>query len=140
MRRPIGLLAVALMAMALSASACDEDPPTTPDPPTPPVINTETFTGTINPNGAQTQSFNTEASGTLTATLISIAPDSTTRIGLALGTWNGLSCKIEIANDNAQQGVSITGSASALGSFCVRIYDIGALTGNITYEVRVTHP
>jgi hypothetical protein len=36
--------------------------------------------------------------------------------------------------------VSITGSASALGSFCVRIYDIGALTGNITYEVRVTHP
>jgi hypothetical protein len=140
MRRPIGLLAAALVAVAFSAWACDEETPTTPEPPTTPVTVTETFTGTINPNGAQTQSFNTEAAGTVTATLVSIAPDSATRIGLALGTWNGVSCKIEIAADSAQQGVTITGTASALGSFCVRVYDVGALTSNITFEVRVTHP
>jgi len=139
MRRPIAFLPVALVAVMLTAVACDEETaPTTPTTPTNPTIVTETFTGSVNPNGAVTHSFNTEASGTLSATLVAVSP--ATRIGMSLGTWNGISCKIEIANDNAQMGVTITGSASALGSFCVRIYDVGALTGNITYEVRVTHP
>ena len=141
MRRSIGFLAVVLTATALSTWACDDDrTPTTPTDPSAPAIVTETFVDTLNPNGGRSHSFSTEASGIVTATLISIAPDSTTRVGLAIGTWNGLACKIEIANDNAAQGITVTGSASALGSFCVRIYDIGQLTGNITYEIRLTHP
>jgi hypothetical protein len=141
MRRPIGLLPALLAAAVLTAAGCDEaTTPTTPTTPTAPVIVTETFTGTINPNGAFTHSFPTEAAGTVSATLVTISPTSTIRVGLSLGTFNGVSCKIEIANDNAQQGVTVTGQASALGSFCVRIYDIGQLTENITYEVRVTHP
>jgi len=140
MRRSTGLL-LALMVMATLSGACDEDTtPINPTNPTNPVTVTETFTGTINPNGAQSHSFNTESAGTLTATLISISPDSSLRIGMSLGTWNGVSCNIIIANDLAQQGVSVTGTASALGSFCVRIYDIGQLTENINYEVRITHP
>jgi len=139
MRRPIGILAVALAAVALGAGACDDNnPPTLPTTPTPPPTVTETFTGTVNPNGAVTHSFSTEAAGTLTATLTTLNPN--TPVGIALGTWNGVSCKIEIAADNAQQGVTVTGTASALGAFCVRIYDVGALTGNASYEVRVTHP
>lgn len=139
MRRSIAFLPVALVAVTLTAAACDDNnTPPTPTTPTNPTIVTETFTGTVNPNGAVTHSFNTESSGTLSATLVSVNPAS--RIGLSLGTWNGISCKIEIANDNAQMGVTVTGTASALGSFCARIYDVGALTGNVTYEVRVTHP
>jgi hypothetical protein len=141
MRRPIGFLPVALAAVALSAWACDNNNtptlPTAPDP-RPPV--TETFTGTVNPNGAVTHSFSTESAGTLTATLVSVTPDSGTKVGLSLGTWNGVACKVEIAADNAQQGVTVTGTASALGAFCARVYDVGALTGNISYELRVTHP
>jgi hypothetical protein len=141
MRRSIGFLAVVLTTVALSTWACgDDETPTDPTDPTNPPITTETFTGQINPNGAQTHSFATEASGIVTATLVSIAPDSATRVGLAIGTWNGLACKIEIAADNASQGITVTGSASALGSFCVRIYDVGQLTGNIQYEIRLTHP
>jgi hypothetical protein len=141
MRRPIGFLPAALAAIALSAGACDDNEiPTVPTSPEAPTTVTETFTGTVNPNGAVTHSFTTEAAGTLSATLVAVTPDSATKIGLSLGTWNGISCKIEIANDNAQQGVTITGTASALGAFCARVYDVGALTGNINYEVRVTHP
>ncbi len=141
MRRPIGFLPAALAAVALSAWACDDNnTPTLPTQPDNPPTVTETFTGTVNPNGAVTHSFSTERAGTLTATLVTVSPDSSTKIGLSLGTWNGISCKIEIANDNAQQGVTITGTASALGAFCARIYDVGALTGNINYEVRVVHP
>ncbi|HUF47035.1 MAG TPA: hypothetical protein VMM93_04405 [Vicinamibacterales bacterium] len=141
MRRSIGFLAVLMTTVALSTSACgDDDPPTSPTPSTDPPIVTETFTGAMNPNGAVTHPFSTEAAGVVTATLITVAPDSSTRVGLAIGTWNGLACKIELANDNAAQGVTVTGSASAFGSFCVRIYDIGQLTGNITYEIRLTHP
>lgn len=141
MRRSIGFFPVALAAVVLGAWGCDDaNTPITPTNPTNPTIVTETFTGTVNPNGAVTHSFSTEFAGTLTATLVAVTPDSATRIGLALGEWNGLACAIKIANDNAQQGISITGTASALGAFCVRIYDIGALTSNINYEVRVSHP
>jgi len=142
MRRSIGFL-LAVLATAALSGACDEDTPTdTPTTPTNPAIITETFAGAVNPNGAVTHSFTTEAAGTVTASLVAIGPDSATRIGLSIGTWNGLSCAINcgVANDNAAQGVTVTGSASALGSFCVRIYDIGQLAGNISYEIRVTHP
>jgi len=139
MRRPIGFLAVALAAVALGAGACDDNnSPTLPTNPEPPATVTETFTGTVNPNGAVTHSFSTESAGTLTATLTVVSPN--VKIGLALGTWNGISCKIEIAADAAQQGVTVTGTASALGAFCARIYDVGELTENVSYEVRVTHP
>ena len=141
MRRPIGFLAVALTAVILGSSACnDNNTINTPTNPTTPTTTTETFTGTINPNGASIQQFTTEAAGTVIATLTSVTPDSSTRVGLSMGTWNGLACSIQIDNASAQQGVSITGTASALGTFCVRMYDMGSLTGNVTYQVTVTHP
>jgi hypothetical protein len=139
MRRPIGFLAVALAAVAVSAGACDDNnSPTVPTNPTPPPTVTETFTGTVNPNGAVTHPFTTESAGTVTATLVSLNPN--VRIGVAIGTWNGIACKIEIAADGAQQGVTVTGTASAQGAFCARVYDVGSLTENASYELSVTHP
>jgi hypothetical protein len=128
-----------LLVLALPAACGDDDP--TPIDPTPiPEDTTETFTGSLNPNGGITHPFNAARSGTITATLTSVAPDATVTVGLSLGTWNGASCQIVIANDRATQGTVVIGTGSSLGPFCVRLYDIGSLAETITYEVQVRHP
>ena len=130
-------LAILLVAVsAVFAAACEDDVIT----PTPPerVPVTETFAGTLTPNDAETFPFASQ-SGLVTATLLNLAPDSTIVLGLSLGTWNGLTCSIVLANDKATQGVAITGTVNALGNLCVRVYDVGTLAEPLTYEVRVVH-
>ena len=59
---------------------------------------------------------------------------------MALGTWNGLTCNVVLANDKAIEGVTVTGSVSGAGSLCVRVYDIGEVVATTTFEVVVVHP
>jgi hypothetical protein len=129
-----------LVVFALVLSGCSDDPegPTTP---TPPVTFTENFNGTLTPNGAKTHSFSTQASGEITATLSSLAPDATISVGLALGTWNGVVCQIVLPNDNAVVTTVVTGAASAVASLCVRISDVAATVKEPTdYQIVVVHP
>lgn len=141
MHRPIYR---ALLAMALlSAGACDNtvnDTGTTPTTPTTPTTFTESFTGTLNPNGGATHSFIVAVGGIVTATLKEVAPDSTLQIGLSLGTWNGLTCQIVLASDVAAQGTTVTGAVSSGGTLCARVYDSGKLIESITYAIDVVHP
>jgi len=139
--RRVTFLPLTLMAvLTLASIACDsgENTPTTPTTPGPSV--TETFAGTVTQNGAATFTFNTSVSGIVTATLKSIAPVTTAQIGLALGTWNGVSCTVVLANDRITAGQAVTGQVNAAGSLCVRIYDVGQLTETSTFEVVVVHP
>lgn len=139
--RRVTFLPLTLMAvLTLASIACDsgENTPTTPTTPGPSV--TETFAGTVTQNGAATFTFNTSVSGIVTATLKSIAPVTTAQIGLALGTWNGVSCTVVLANDRITAGLAVTGQVNAAGSLCVRIYDVGQLTETSTFEVVVVHP
>jgi hypothetical protein len=131
-----GLRWLAILLFAASAAACEDDvlPPSTIER----VPVTETFAGTLTPNDAETFPFASQ-SGIVTATLLNLAPDSTIMLGLSLGTWNGLTCAIVLANDKATQGVAITGTVNSIGNLCVRVYDVGALVEPLTYEVRVVH-
>ncbi len=129
---------VALSAALMAASGCGDDT-TTPTDPTP-VPVTETFTGTINPNGAVTHTFVSQRSGSVAAGLLTVSPDSTVVLGMGLGTWNGVTCEIVVANDRALQGSVVSGTATAIGNLCVRLFDVGNFTEPVTYEVRVEHP
>lgn len=139
MHRPIhrtyGLILVLLLA-----AGCNGDTTTTTTTTPTPVQVSETFGGTLNRNGAATHTFATQSSGTVTATLTALLPDSALVIGLSLGTWNGTACQIVIANDAATQGTTVTGTASSSGNLCVRLYDVGNVVNTSTYEVRVVHP
>ena len=128
---------VFVAVLALAACGEDFDPPTAP---TDPVIITETFSGTVNPNGAQSHSFATQASGEVTATLKFLVPDPTVPMGFALGTWNGSSCSLVITKTDAVESTVIFGAVSALGSLCVYIHDVGNLRAPIDYEIEVLHP
>jgi hypothetical protein len=127
------------MAVALSTVACGSGT-TTPTTPTTPVSSTDTFAGALTPNGAASFPFTTAASGSITATLATLAPNSTLVVGLALGTWNGNSCQILLAKDSATQSSFIVGQASQSSTYCVRIYDVGNVTDPQTFELQVNHP
>jgi hypothetical protein len=129
-----------LLALALTFSGCDDDNPTPPTAPTPPPTTTDTFSGMVNRNGGVTHTFATQASGTATATLTALSPDSALVVGFSMGTWNGTVCQIVLANDRATQGTVVIGGVSTLSSFCMRIYDVGNIVDPIAYEFTVVHP
>ncbi len=134
-----GLLAITLFTG--SAACGDNSNPSIPSPtPTPGV--TDTFPGTINVNGAMTFPFNIATGGLVTATLTSIGPDSTTLIGMSIGTFNNNVCTVGtgLFLDRTAQGATIIASVSAPGTLCLRVYDAGTLTGETTFSVDVVHP
>jgi hypothetical protein len=124
---------------AVAAAGCDSTATVT-TPTTPGVSTTESFSGSISVNGAVTYQFTSSSRGTVTATLTTVGPDTTLIIGVSLGTWNGTSCQVLLANDAAAQGATVLGTVSGVGNLCLRVYDVGKLTGTATYTVDVTHP
>jgi hypothetical protein len=131
------------LTLVLSLVACDSgNDPGIPTAPTPPVNVTETFSGSVNQNGAVTHTFNSMASGSLSATLSVLGPDSTQVIGMSLGTLSGTTCTTVLSNDRSTQGTVIIGGVSSLAQLCVRAYDIGTITAAepFTYEITVVHP
>lgn len=133
--------ALLLAPLAAASSACD-DALVAPRAPTgPTTTTTETFSGRITVNGAATHNFYSTSTGTVTATLTDLRPESTSKIGLAMGTWNGATCAIVLANDQAVRTSVVTGTVSTVGgSLCVRIYDVGAMSEPTDYEITVVHP
>jgi hypothetical protein len=131
-----------VLMLVLALAACgDDELPTAPDPVAPTTV-TETFSGTLTRNGAVTHNFSSQASGTVTVTLSTLAPDSALIVGMSLGTWNLASstCQLVITKDNATQAAVVTGGVSSFASLCVRVYDVGNITEAVTYEISVVHP
>jgi hypothetical protein len=131
---------VLLPVLALSV-ACEgdiNDLPTTPDP----VIVTETFTGDLTINGATTHNVFTSATGAVSATITSLGDEPPAKVGFSMGTLGSTGvCTAVMTNDSAVVTSSLVGTVSTLaGSLCVRIYDVGSLTGTVPYTFTVTHP
>jgi len=144
MSRP-NVRAILLAVAVLATGACSNDTISSLTTPTNPTIFTDTFTGTLSKNGAFTHSFTTASLGAVTVTLVSLQPNSSQVVGLSLGVWNGTACSTSPAtggssSDTATTGSSITLNASAAGSLCVRLYDVGFITAPVLYTLQVTHP
>jgi hypothetical protein len=130
-----------MLAAAVVVAGCDNDVEDQ-SPTEPPPTVTETFEGSINPNGAATHTFNVGVAGVVSATLLQVTPDPATAVGFAIGTWNPTSaiCQVVISNDNAVQGNILNGAASRGGTLCTRIFDTGRLAEAVNYTISVTHP
>ena len=145
MRRLIpGIL---LLALVTGVAGCNDNnnnitTPTTPTTTTNQSTTTETFSGTLNMNGAVTYPFTAGTAGTITATLTTVSPDATVAIGLSLGSWTGSSCQISIANDAATQTAIVTGTVTASAALCARVYDTGKVTAAqpVSFTVTIAHP
>ena len=124
------------VALALGGAACDSKITGTTTSTTPSTTVTEAFAGSLTAGGGVSFFFSTTSSGFLTATIRSLSPDSTQQVGLALGTWNGLTCNATIINDRAGQGITVSGNVSGAGNLCVRIFDSqGTVTTTTQFEI-----
>jgi ABC-type Fe3+-hydroxamate transport system substrate-binding protein len=130
------LLAVAILAMG----ACSNNALTTATPTTSPCPCTDGFAGTLSANGAFTHTFTITTLGSVSAAIVSLAPNSSQIVGFGLGVWNGTSCTVASSTDIATTGSSITLNASSAGTLCVRLYDVGFITTPVLYQLQVVHP
>lgn len=140
-----GVAAIAVLAIA--ASACSDNTLSQLAAASNPVANpsTETFTGTLSQNGAFTHIFTISTLGSVTVTIVGLAPNTSQIVGLTLGVWNGTSCSTSpqtggSAVDTATTGSSITLNATAAGNLCARLYDVGFVTTPVLYTMTITHP
>ena len=129
-----------LLSALLSTAACGDDAAPTAPTPASPVTVSETFSGSINRNGAATHTFLAQAAGTVTVTLAALSPEGTEAIGVSLGTWTGTACQIVIANTAAAQGAVLLGVAASAGNLCIFVQDIGKVAAAASYEITVVHP
>jgi len=132
---------LAALALAATVAACDDAGPTVPTDSTDDVpLITETFSGALTPNSAVTFPFTVYNAGTATGSVVSITPDSTIPLGIAMGTWTGSTCQLVISNDNALPFGQVVGTVGGPGLLCLRVYDTGRVTAMTTFTVKVVHP
>ena len=130
--------ALALVFACCLAAGCGDDPVAAPVDS--PVEVTETFTGTLDVHGAAMHTFFTDKGpAQASATLTTLSPDSAAIVSFMFGTWNGSYCQVILVKDDATTSSTLIGNASAVGSFCVRVSDIGRLTAPTDYTITVTH-
>ena len=112
---------------------------------TTPQTFTDTYTGTLSQNGAFTHIFTIQTLGSVSVTILALAPDSTQIVGLSLGVWNGSACSTSPQTggssvDAATVGSSITLNATAAGNLCARLYDVGFVKTPVIYTMQIVHP
>jgi hypothetical protein len=126
------LIYVTLILATISLLSCKID--TTVDPSE---YFTETFSGTLLPNGGTFHSFTVDQAGEVQITAVSLVPAAT--IGLAAGTESSGSCSLTDQDDSIQLGELFSLELNA-GARCVQVYDPGSLSEPVAYTIQVYHP
>jgi hypothetical protein len=142
----------ALVALVLTlAAGCGSA--TAPSPP----LQTETFTGTLQPLGTDFKTFTvtyTQGATDLSVTINSLMTVSTSTpvtgitIGIGFGTVSGSTCSVQLQSVAASLATELFAQNGAqAGNYCVQIFDCptgttgcsSMLTEPVTYSMTVKH-
>jgi hypothetical protein len=132
-----------LLVMAAVSAGCDNSSSSSPTTPTVP-LTSQTFTGTVDVGGSSSNTtFVVAQSGEVDITVQALGPPANIIMGLAVGipsTVDG-SCAAPASSGQSVQASStpLVGTLAA-GTYCVKLYDIGYQTAQISYTVIVAHP
>ena len=138
-------LVLALLTATLCV-ACGDDTPTSPSTTTAPSRFSEVFGGTLVVGESQFYSFSVGAAGATEVTLLSLRPAGvptttlSTVMGLGLGTPEKTDCSLRSATNTAPALAKQLTVTTEPSIYCVKIADIGFLSGAVDYTVRVLHP
>ena len=143
---------LAVCATVMFAGACGSSS-TAPTP----VLKTEAFTGTLQPQGTDYKTFSisyTQGTTDLSITVNSLTtvaastPVTGITIGVGVGTVSGSTCALQVTNSTAVLGQELFApQGAAAGNYCVQIFDCttGAtgcsptLPEPVTYTMTVKH-
>jgi hypothetical protein len=134
--------AVLLVFVLVSAAACGDSQSTTaPTTPTTPTIKTDTFTSILAVRGSTSHGFIVSTAGTVSVTLLNAGPSSM-KVGLGLGipNANGASCNLNTSLTTTGGSDPQIIATTDPGTFCVDVYDVGNLTGEVGIAVKIVHP
>jgi hypothetical protein len=124
-----------MAVLALATAGCDDASTATSPTVTSPV--TETFTGQFFPGGTAARAFTAASSGTVSITLTQIGPPADVTVGLGVGIpqSDGAGCYLT-ETVSAGAGSQLTVAVEA-GTYCVRLFDTGALTSQVAFSVTI---
>jgi hypothetical protein len=137
---------VLLVFGAVAAASCGSNNTTTSPTTTGDTRSTETFGATLNVGQSQFYSFTTISPGTTDITLVSIRPSGSVAttlspvVGLGLGTPQATDCALSNATNTTPGLKAQLSVPTSVSTYCVKIADIGNLTGPVDYNIRVVHP
>ena len=79
---------------------------------------------------------------TVSLTLTSVGPPADVAVGLGIGIprSGGTGCTLSRSVTAAASTVPQLTTTAEAGSYCVRVLDAGALTGDVRLSVSVLHP
>ena len=146
MSASIGRAVVLAFIVGVLAAGCGNDNTTTSPTTTSDVRNNETFSATLNVGQSQFYSFTAISPGTTDITLVSIRPSGAVAstlspvMGLGLGTPQATDCALSSAVNTTPGLKSQLTVTTNVSVYCVKIADIGNLTGAVDYTIRVVHP
>ena len=133
-----------LLIPAMLASACTNplsDLFGSPNTPSTSTATTDTFSGTLAPNGALVFTFSVTTAGTVAVTLTAVSPAATGPLALGVGPSSTGTCTIASSTSGATAGGGPQLSATENpGTYCVQVSDAGSLKSSSTVTVTVTHP
>ena len=102
---------------------------------------TDTFNGSLAPNGSLVFEFSVATAGSVAVTLTAVSPATTSPLGLGVGQSSNGTCTIATSTSAATAGGSPQLSATENpGDYCVKVSDAGSLATTSTVTVTVTHP
>jgi len=144
---------LALGAILLTFVSSCGDNPTAPTP----VLQTETFTGTLQPLGTDYKTFavvHSESTTDLSVIINSLTtvagstPVTGITIGVGFGTPSGSTCSLQLQTPVATLGQELFApSGASPGTYCIQIFDCptgttgctSTLTEAVTYSMTVKH-
>ena len=135
-----------LVALALIATACSSETPTSPTTSdtasvAPATLN-ETYSGTLPVGGLRFYSFTVVQNGTVNLTLTSLGQAIATDVGveLTLGQPSGTGCvaRTSVTVSVETAAPHITGTF-APGVYCARVADTGNLPSTASFVVAIEH-
>lgn len=148
------LFPIVLGAILVSLASCGGGgSPTAPTP----VLQTETFTGTLQPLGVDFKTFGVVYAQSSTdlsvivnslATVANATPVTGITIGVGFGSVSGSTCSLQVQTPIANLGQELFApNGASPGTYCVQIFDCptgttgctSLLTEAVTYSMTVKH-
>ena len=136
------VLLLLLILVSVTMSACSNalndlfGSPTTTSSTT-----TDTFNGTLVPNGSLVFTFTVATAGNVAVTLTTVSPATTGPLGLGVGPSSNGTCTITNSTSGATAGLTAQLSTTENpGDYCVKVADAGSLVTASTVTVTIMHP
>jgi hypothetical protein len=138
-------MAAALAAAAAMLAGCSEKMETPTSPSSDTTLRTGHFSGSLSAGGSRFYSLTVAQPGTISAMLASVmSPPSgvalDTSLGLGIGRPAGTGCALSTSIITGSALTAQLQESAAAGVYCVSVYDVGQLTGQVDFVVRFSYP